>query len=241
MPVGVDFVCEAKADCGYLFALACRFVRCFLSLVTCPPNPMRRFRLQSQRSYTAGFSLLELLLVIGVLVAVSAMAVPPLMDRIRAGRVQDAAESVREVLGNARRYAIDSGVDYHFRYELNGHFFVAIPAEPNPVLANSYSSNEEDTRVIVEAGEIDETLFIRPFTGDTTGGESLEPDAFTDLPNAGELASKTWSAPILFRFDGTSEDKRFRVIDEEQNASEILVRGLTGAVRVSQVFVMEEN
>jgi type II secretory pathway pseudopilin PulG len=202
---------------------------------------MRRCHTQSHASSAAGFSLLDLLLVIGVLVAVSAMAVPPLMDRIRAGRVQDAAESVRDVLGNARRYAIDAGVDYHFRYEINGHFFVAIPAEPNPILANSYSGDEQDTRVVVEAGEIDETLFLRPFSGDTSGGESLEPEAFTDLPNAGELASKTWSAPILFRFDGTSEDKRFRVIDEEQNAAEISVRGLTGAVRVSQVFVMEDD
>lgn len=190
----------------------------------------------------AGFSLLELLLVIGVLVAVSAMAVPPLMDRIRAGRVQEASESVREVLANARRYAIDAGIDYHFRYELNGHAFVAIPAEPNPTLANSYSATDEaDTRVVVEAGTLDETLFIRPFSSDTSGGESLEPEAFTDLPNAGELASKTWSAPILLRFDGTSEDRRFRVMDEEQNASEISIRGLTGAVRVSQVFVMEEE
>ncbi len=202
---------------------------------------MRRSCRTPQQPRHTGFSLLELLLVIGVLVAVSAMAVPPLMDRIRAGRVQDAAESVREVLGNARRYAIDAGVDYHFRYEINGHFFVAIPAEPNPVLANSYSGSEEDTRVVVEAGEIDETLFIRPFSGDTSGGESLEPEAFTDLPNAGELASKTWSAPILFRFDGTSEDKRFQVIDEEQNSAELSVRALTGAIRVSQVFVLEED
>lgn len=194
------------------------------------------------KTSAAGFSLLELLIVIGILVAVSAMAVPPLMDRIRTGRVQEAAESVREVLANGRRYAIDAGIDYHFRYELNGHAFVAIPAEPNPTLANSYSStDEEDTRVVVEAGELDETLFIRPLSGDISSSESLDPEAFTDLPNAGELASKTWSAPILLRFDGTSEDKRFRVMDEQQNAAEISIRGLTGGVRVSQVFTMEEQ
>ena len=203
---------------------------------------MLQRRTINPKPLTAGFSLLELMLVIGVLVAVSAMAVPPLMDRIRAGRVQEAAESVREVLSNARRYAIDAGIDYHFRYELNGQAFVAIPAEPNPTLANSFSSTDEaDTRVIVEAGELDETLFIRPFSGDLSGGESLDPEAFTDLPNAGDLASKNWSAPILLRFDGTAEDKRFRVMDEQQNAAEISIRGLTGAVRVSQVFVMEEE
>jgi len=188
-----------------------------------------------------GFSLLELLVVIAVLLSVSAMAIPPMMDRLQSGRVQEAAESVREVLANARRYAIDGGVDYHFRYEINGRAFVAIPAEPSPVLANSYSGDEEDTRIIVEAGELDETLFLRSMSGAETAAESLEVEAFTDLPNAGELAQKTWSAPILFRFDGTAEDRQFRVMDEGTRTAEITVRGLTCSVRVSQVFPMEQE
>lgn len=188
-----------------------------------------------------GFSLLELLVVIAVLLSVSAMAIPPMMDRLQSGRVQEAAESVREVLANARRYAIDGGVDYHFRYEINGRAFVAIPAEPSPVLANSYSGDEEDTRIIVEAGELDETLFLRSMSGAEAASESLEVEAFTDLPNAGELAQKTWSAPILFRFDGTAEDRQFRVMDEGTRTAEITVRGLTGSVRVSQVFPMEQE
>ena len=188
-----------------------------------------------------GFSLLELLIVIAVLLSVSAMAIPPMMDRLQSGRVQEAAESVREVLANARRYAIDGGVDYHFRYEINGRAFVAIPAEPSPVLANSYSGDEEDTRIIVEAGELDETLSLRSMSGAEAASESLEVEAFTDLPNAGELAQKTWSAPILFRFDGTAEDRQFRVMDEGTRTAEITVRGLTGSVRVSQVFPMEQE
>lgn len=194
-----------------------------------------------QRHGRQGFSLLELLVVIAVLLSVSAMAIPPMMDRLQSGRVQDAAESVREVLSNTRRYAIDAGVDYQFRYEINGRAFVAIPAEPSPVLANSYTGDEEDTRIVVEAGELDETLFLRSMSGDETASESLEIDAFTDLPNAGELAQKTWSSPILFRFDGTSEDRQFRVMDEGTRTAEVTVRGLTGSVRVSQVFPMEQE
>jgi prepilin-type N-terminal cleavage/methylation domain-containing protein len=194
-----------------------------------------------RRHSRQGFSLLELLIVIAVLLSVSAMAIPPMMDRLQSGRVQDAAESVREVLANARRYAIDGGVDYHFRYEINGRAYVAIPAEPSPVLANSYSGDEEDTRIIVEAGELDETLVLRSMSGDEAAAESLEVESFTDLPNAGELAQKTWSAPILFRFDGTAEDRQFRVMDEGTRTAEITVRGLTGSVRVSQVFPMEQE
>ncbi len=189
----------------------------------------------------AGFSLLELLLALAVLVAVSAIAVPPLMDRLQSGRVQDAAESVREVMGNARRYAIDGGVDYHFRFELNGPAFAAIPAEPEPTLANSYSGDEKDMRVVLEAGELDENLYLRPANDADAGGESLEPLAFNDLPNAGELAGKTWSKPILFRFDGTAEDRVIRVVDEVGRTAEITVRGLTGAIRVSQVFELEDE
>ncbi|HAP08448.1 MAG TPA: hypothetical protein DCR20_11510 [Planctomycetaceae bacterium] len=188
-----------------------------------------------------GFSLLELLLALAVLIAVSAVAVPPLMDRLQAGRVQDAAEAVRDVLGNARRYAIDGGVDYHFRYELNGPAFVAIPAEPEPTLANSYSGDESDMRVLLEAGELDENLYLRPANDGDAGGESLEALAFNDLPNAGELAGKTWSKPILFRFDGTAEDRVFRVVDDVGRTAEITVRGLTGAIRVSQVFELEDK
>lgn len=202
---------------------------------------MRQQTTNSIRSVRQGFSLLELLIVIAVLLSVSAMAIPPMMDRLQSGRVQDGAESVREVLANARRYAIDAGVDYHFRYELNGQAFVAIPAEPSPVLANSYTGDEEDTRIVVEAGELDETLFIKPISGADTLSESLEVEAFTDLPNAGELAQKTWSAPILFRFDGTAEDSQFRVMDDGTRTAEITVRGLTGSARVSQVFPMEQE
>ncbi len=201
----------------------------------------QRHQQHQRQCLAAGFSLLELLLAVAVLVAVSSIAVPPLMDRLQSGRVQDAAESVREVMGKARRYAIDGGVDYHFRFELNGPSFVAIPAEPEPTLANSYSGEEDDMRVVLEAGELNENLYLRPANDADAGGESLEPLAFNDLPNAGELAGKTWSKPILFRFDGTAEDRVIRVVDEVGRTAEISVRGLTGAIRVSQVFELEDE
>jgi len=189
----------------------------------------------------SGFSLFELLIVLAVIVSITAMAAPNLMDRVRSGRVQEAAEAVREVLSNARRYAIDAGVDYHFRFEVNGQAVVAIPAEPNPTLANSFSTDPNDTRTPLEALILSDTLFVRARRDDNPGAEQLEPRAFDTLAEAGDLSQRTWSSPILFRFDGTAEDRTFRVMDEEGHTAEVTVRGLTGAVRVTPVFLMEDQ
>lgn len=188
-----------------------------------------------------GFSLLELLIVLAVIVSITAMAAPNLMDRVRSGRVQEAAEAVREVLGNARRYAIDAGVDYHFRFEVNGHAVVAIPAEPNPELANSFSSDPDDTRTPLEALIFGDEIFVRALPDDSPGAEQLESIAFDTLAEAGDLSQRTWSSPILFRFDGTADDRTFRVMDEEGRSAEVTVRGLTGAVRVTPVFLREDK
>jgi len=188
-----------------------------------------------------GFSLFELLIVLAVIVSVTAMAAPSLMDRLQNGRVQDAAEGVREVLANTRRYAIDSGVDYHFRFEVNGQAVVAIPAEPSPTLANSFSSDASDTRIPLEALILDDEIFLRARKEENPGGEQLDSKAFDTLAEAADLANRTWSSPILFRFDGTAEDRTFRVMDEEGRAAEVSVRGLTGSVRVSPVFIMEDQ
>ena len=118
---------------------------------------------------------------------------------------------------------------------------IAIPADPSPSLANSFSSDSEDTRTIVEALILDDTMFLRPLKGENPGGEKLESKAFDTLPEAADLAQRTWSSPVLFRFDGSAEDRTFRVMDEQGRASEISVRGLTGAVQVSPVFIMEDN
>jgi prepilin-type N-terminal cleavage/methylation domain-containing protein len=189
----------------------------------------------------SGFSLFELLIVLAVIVTVTAMAAPNLMDRVRNARVQEAAEGGRDALGNARRYAIDSGVDYHFRFEVNGQAVVAIPAERNPALANSFSSDPEDTRIPLEALIFGDEIFLRAMKDDDSGAEQLESTAFDTLAEAGDLSQRTWSSPILFRFDGTAEDRTFRVMDAEGRTAEVTVRGLTGAVRVTPVFLMEAD
>jgi hypothetical protein len=77
--------------------------------------------------------------------------------------------------------------------------------------------------------------------GENVGGEQLEPAVFANLDGNEGLSSRSWSTPILFRFDGSAEDRSFRVMDEENRTSEISVRGLTGAIKVAPVFMMEAD
>ena len=194
-----------------------------------------------QQHSIGGFSLIELMIVLAVLVTITAIAAPSLMDRVRDGQVQEAAETVREVVAETRTFAIDAGVDYHFRYEIGGQSFVALPSEREPVAGNSLDSDGKTADFRAWANEVSDTIFLQNEEDDTSAGETLEALDFNNLANAGELAKKSWSAPIVFHFDGTAEDKSFRVMDAEQRTSTVTVRGLTGSVRISPVFIMEEN
>lgn len=187
----------------------------------------------------AAFSLFELMIVLAVLVTIASIAAPNLMDRVRSGRVQEAGEEVRELVANARRYAIETGVDYHFRYEVNGQAAVALPADPEADPANSFSADVSDKRLPVESLILDKEIFLRSPSGENPGGEQLDAVMFGQLEDAGLLSSKTWSSPIVFKADGSAEDRTIRVMDEDNRSAEVSVRGLTGAVRAAPVFTME--
>lgn len=203
---------------------------------------MRHYDQQLGTTGNRGFSLFELLIVMTIIVTITAMAAPNVMERVRNGRVQEAAEDVREVLAFARQQAIDSGVDYHFRFEVNGHAVVAIPAEPQPTLVNQAGTNSSQAEVRVMSLVLEpEKMFLRAAQGENAGGEQLEASVFANLDGNDNLSSRSWSTPILFRFDGSAEDRTFRVMDEENRTSEISVRGLTGAINVAPVFMMEED
>ncbi len=203
---------------------------------------MRRLhRSNHQPTQLNGFSLFELMIVLAIIVMVAVLVTPSLMERVRSGRVQEAADAVRDVVAEARRFAIMTGVDYHVRFEVNGQAVVAIPADPKATLVNSSGPDLQQSRVIVKEVILGDTLFLRAARDADPGGEKLKIPDFQPLDDAEDLSRRVWSYPILFRFDGTSRTKTFRVMDGENRTAEVSIRGLTGAVRVSPVFIMEPD
>ena len=181
------------------------------------------------------------MVVLAIMLLLAGLAAPELMENIRIGRVIEAAEDARLVVSSARLYAIEYGVDYHVRYEVGGTAAVAMPADPGPQLSNNYSADPTDNRKRLKAVILDEDLKFNALEGANPGGETLEPAAFQTLEEAGDFAQRTWSSPIVFHPDGSADDGTFRVMDEKGRQSEISVRGLTGAVRVTPVFEKEEK
>jgi prepilin-type N-terminal cleavage/methylation domain-containing protein len=197
----------------------------------------RRLNMVHPGGTRTAFSLVELLIVLAVMVVVAAMAMPNMLESMREGEVYKAAELVRETLAEARKFAIDSGIDYQFRYEVNGQSFVVIPTEIEPTTANSMTSDADAGNYYRLVGELDESFTLHiAGEGEVDTAESLESVWFGDLPEAGALAGKSWSAPIYFRFDGTATDGKLKVVDEDRRTAELSVRGLTGAVRLTPVY-----
>lgn len=205
---------------------------------------MRRFSPSSQQparspGLRSAFTLLEIMIVVSILAMISAMAAPQLMSLVQESSLFREADSVREWMSNTREYAIDTGIDYEFRYELNGASFVVLPTEEelNVDESGQSTTTEEYRRVHME---LSEGIQLKgPEDVDETS-ESLDADRFRGL-NASELSGKSWSAPILFRFDGTSDDYTLRVVNKDGLTAEVTLRGLTGAVSTGAAKIYRED
>lgn len=192
-------------------------------------------------AHHSGFTLMEMLIVIALLVAITTAVAPNLIERLRDSQVHRGADSVREVLSEARMYAIDSGIDYQFRYEIDGQFFVVLPTELEPTISNSLTADAASSEYMRLSGELQDTLFLRSLPDAENSAARLESKWFGGLPDAGVLSQKTWSAPIYFHIDGSATDHTFRVMDDAGRTAELKVRGLTGAVRMSPVFTESQS
>jgi len=54
-------------------------------------------------------------------------------------------------------------------------------------------------------------------------------------------AEAGWSQPILFYPDGTTSDARLTVANEQGRYIDVTLRGLTGVVKVSDVYLGQER
>lgn len=189
----------------------------------------------------AGFSLFELMIVMAVIALISAMVIPNVLDAMREAAVARNADEVRRMIGEARRLALDAGVDYQFRYETSGRSFVIMPTEQQLTMTNTPDrSDEARSEYQTISGEIDEGLTLAALDPSEERTESLDQQWFASMENGGELAQKRWSAPIVLRFDGTTEDFQFLVRDESRRTAELHVRGLTASVTRYPIYTEDQ-
>jgi len=201
-------------------------------------------RLQPYSYGRPAFTLLELLLVLGVLVTVASLSWPRMMRVVQENALKQNVETVRRELANTRILAIESGLTYQFRFEPTAQAFVILPFDrPEAVATNDNSSPTSNGKTAPKLktieGHISSNCHFKPAT-DTTdqsiGGQRLD-DLWLALLKHGALYSQTvWSPPILFRPNGESNDSQLVIRDQAGNTIKLTVRGLTGAVRVEPML-----
>ncbi|MDA1052672.1 MAG: type II secretion system protein [Planctomycetota bacterium] len=188
---------------------------------------------QRASSRAAGFTLLEMLLVLAILVAITAVTIPVVGRMYDTHRIQQAAMEVRTTLSAARLRAVDEGEAFECRFEPDGRHLVILPRRDQGIRfgGEEVSSHSAD-QLAAEAihVELPEPLYF--WTADDAR-ERLEDRAIRKLANGNLLGDRTWSAPVVFAPNGTSTSAEFEIRDREGRAVQLEVRGLTGAASAS--------
>lgn len=186
-----------------------------------------------ERGGRSAFTLLELLLVLAVMVTVVSLTWPSVLRYLRDQEILEGAEAARSAAASTRIKAIDTGLTYQFRYEPEGRRFVVIPFDPPETIAASSTATEDGQSTYpVLAGQLGEaSRFVIP-DDQPAIAEGLPRESFANLPNANDLEATTWGPPILFFPDGSAEDSRFFIVNEDELRVDLTLRGLTGTVSI---------
>lgn len=188
---------------------------------------MQRHIARKPDSSRSGYTLIEIMLAVMVLIVLTSMAASPLMNSWRDTQTGSATEEVRALLAGTRILALDRDETWQFVYEPGGNHYLRVPLSA----ATEDASNEKANQ-----GKHSDTLPVTITFGESGSGTgaNISSDLLTGLADAGELSGVAWSSPILFFSDGTSSDAKFEIVDEYGNARTILVRDLTGGVTVRE-------
>ena len=184
-----------------------------------------------KRRFRVAFTLLELVLVISIVIVVAALASPSIHRTFSRQALQKGADRVRVSMGQARVRAIRTGEEHALFYSPRGSWFNVAPfsafaqqkqlaGRRQNIVAEGNLNNFEDD--LLPRG-------VRFFTGQT----EVNSRAAALLADGAE--SDEAIAMILFYPDGTSQDAKLLLKNEDQLFVQLELRGLTGLARTVRV------
>jgi len=203
----------------------------------------------------SAFTLLELMLALGILITLATLSWPGLMRSLKQQSVQGNAEQVRQVLDLARVRAVEEGRALQVRFEPHGKRYVLLPFDPLDESSQQPSSAAATTTLINQAApvhadpfrvyEVSQGCYFHVdnalLSGETAFAERLGEEWMKHLENAAQAQDVAWSAPVIYYPDGSATDGTFVVMDQDRQYIKLHVRGLTGAVWAEQLAVMTER
>lgn len=192
-----------------------------------------------------GLTLVEVLLVLGLMVVLASIAWP-LLDRPLANRrLHVAADTLRTEWARARNQAIAEGQTVRFQYSLG---------------ERNYSVEADDTTTMTTDGLLEPETDLRPdseFLADAEDAESgpklpegitfstvevrdeLETSLGLASSSVTDLGLSSSSTPIEFYPDGSTSTARVVLKNTYDRCIEVTLRGLTGVSSVGEIFSEE--
>jgi prepilin-type N-terminal cleavage/methylation domain-containing protein len=179
----------------------------------------------------SGFTLLELIIVLAVMIAVAAMSLPMLQRSFSGQKLDKGADLVRAHMGRARVNAIRNGEIYAFYYQIEGPAFRVGPFNAETIDSMKNVPLNEDAR-----------------TSNFDFGDDLLPREVrfsmsltnTDARAAAAMVSANFQPgdmrPILFYPDGTSQTAKVILQNKENDAVQVTLRGLTGTTTIKKIL-----
>jgi len=165
----------------------------------------------------AGYTLVEVLLVLTLLLVLGALAASRLEGLLERHQLREVAESVRQHLSQGRLRAAETGLIYQFTAENGNGNYRLSPLE---------SSSGVAATVAQVARQLPRSLRFEQVEIPGLGAAGVS--------DADNVTGRTWCTPILFFPDGTSSGGAIDVVDEDERFSRLVVRGLTAACAVGE-------
>jgi type II secretory pathway pseudopilin PulG len=187
----------------------------------------------------AGYTLLEISLVIALMVMLLALAVPSMDGLYGEVKVKGAADKFEAAMLTARSHAIDEGVPYgvaivpgtgHFRIATAASFKAGGAGDSNPAMAGGSGS-------FAEQGELPDGIVftidneLAPVDNGDTSSPTLASHASTQPVDPSQ-----WKRQATFLPDGTALEDSLNVTIRKSGCRplELQLRGLTGSVTVTR-------
>jgi type II secretory pathway pseudopilin PulG len=187
----------------------------------------------SRWSRRRGLTLVEVCLVLALLIVIGAIAAPLVEGSFSRARVQSGAELLRGAWARARLAAIQSGQTYVFRFEPRASRFQIITLDQLG-MPDSAMIEREDPNAEHEVADMLRLRRSRLPDGVLFADGNIS-DSSQVLATLGATGQGAWSAPILFRPDGSTSDASVVLANFSDQTVRVTLRGLTGISNTSDV------
>lgn len=202
-----------------------------------------------------GLTLLEILLVLGLLVVIAAMVMPTVGGTLQNHRLRKAADLLRAEWAKARAKAMQTGRTYVFRYQLESNGYVVEPWYSDEDLLESDQVGLGGAASVGGVNTVPAPTFAMADTFQPAKTRHLPEDIIfaasevvaevrdvvtAEAPASFQAPANNLSDPIFFYPDGTTSTSRLLVMNQRPRYILMTMRGLTGVVYVSEPLTQEQ-